>query len=75
MSPLSFLGAIELRRFSFFDKNHMSKQNSPIEASYLGLFGLPTSHKKDVKRIWVNTKMLYFSVHFLTFGYYFEWDL
>ena len=45
---------------SFFDENHVSKQNSPRwDAAFCGvtsgeiLFAM--SHKKDARLIWVNT--------------------
>ena len=63
MSPLSFLKASEVILFfvSCFDEIHVSEQNSTrweaakwmpgFEASHLGLFCLPMSHKKDARLI------------------------
>ena len=60
ISPLSFVGTsgVIFHFNSFFDKIHVSKQNSPrwdasFAASHLGLFCLPMSHKKDARLIWV----------------------
>ena len=43
---------------SFFDEIHVGKRIAPdgtprFEASHLGLFCVPMSHKKDVRLIWV----------------------
>ena len=62
MSPFSFLGtsAVFVHFYFIFDEIRESKQDSPrwdaafsrFEASHMGLFCVPMSHKKDAGLIW-----------------------
>ena len=50
--------------FSFFDEIYINKQNGPngmtrFAASYMGLFSLPMSQKKDARLLWVNRISIY----------------
>ena len=68
MSPFSFKGTagVIIHFNSFFDENHVSKQNSPRwDAAFCGvtpegLFCLPMSHNKDARLIWVNHLQFWF---------------